>query len=324
MNVLRPRTVSRYRIALSCVIVALVPVLGGCTSSSAPSTQPTTTPAPTVSDSAGSPEGPRLKAGRRVAALDFAVAPANGPLPTTIAPKTATGQQASLTSEEAVSALITAISTQDWDTAWSLISDADQRRIGSQERFTQDSLALGWLKFDVTTDDVTTGDSVTVTVTQTPRVSDIDGVIPATTTVVVPTTAGPDGYTVDWSRRRLTPNFPLQSASTDERAAATAIRWATDRQACQPSTLEQNGGLIGVVGLADSLCNTTTPPVASEVTSLDLLDEPEPILAGFGSSAFQWARVVKLTEPIAMNVVMAPLGDEWITIGIARPSLADT
>ena len=63
-------------------------------------------------------------------------------------------------------------------------------------------------------------------------------------------------------------------------------------------------------------------PVITGVGDLDSLDEPQPVIDGFGGSALLWARVAVLSAPVPMNVVVAPDGETWTVIAVARPSLA--
>ena len=41
-----------------------------------------------------------------------------------------------------------------------------------------------------------------------------------------------------------------------------------------------------------------------------------PFLAAFGPEASTWARVVTVTEPVPLRAVVAPIGQEWLVIGV--------
>lgn len=48
---------------------------------------------------------------------------------------------------------------------------------------------------------------------------------------------------------------------------------------------------------------------------LDALDAA-PFLAAFGPEATSWARVVAVTDPVPLRAVVAPIGQEWLVIGV--------
>ncbi len=56
-------------------------------------------------------------------------------------------------------------------------------------------------------------------------------------------------------------------------------------------------------------------------TLLDL-DDPAPVLNAYGSAAADWARVVPLTAPVPMNVVLAPIGSDWKVVATVHVPLA--
>ena len=145
--------------------------------------------------------------------------------------------------------------------------------------------------------------------------------IGGTATVVLPTVVENGSHRVRWTRRTVDQHYPLRSEATDAAVRDAVVSWAQSRQACAPPTNEYANGILGVVGLADALCRTTGIAAIGEVGDLDALDEPDPIIEGFGGSALSWARVVTLDGPVPMRVVAAPVGDGWTVIALARTSL---
>ena len=311
-------------------VAALVAGLSACGGGANPSalnttpemnTAPKTPTTALASSSSASADATRpvLTTGRRVAALDFNAAPS--PSIQTKSTGTEINARGADTAAEATTKLLRALIDGRYDGAWSMLSPIEQERIGFKERMASDVVAAGWTAFTITS---STETAVVAEIRQTPKVSDIDGIVAASATVTFPTVNDNGVYTVSWSRRTVNQNLPERSKTSDEKVVATVGAWAAERQKCSKGGAEYSGGLIGVIGLADQLCNTTTAPTVSDVGDLDTLDEPQPIIDGFGGSALRWARVVTLKEPIAMNVVLAPNGPDWTVIAIARPSLAST
>lgn len=280
---------------------------------------------------------PRLRTSRPIKALDFAVvaSPANVANPSFAAPGAnatmpagppAVGSARSSapvladTPAAAVTSFVNAAITGDLDTAWSLVGTADQARLGYKQRIAEQAYASGWKGFSATS---TVGDSVVGTLTQTPKVSDIDGVIAAEGNLRVQTIKEGSAYRVLWSRKSIVQLYPELSVAQDDAVSSVVGAWTRSRQACDATPAHEfAGGLVGVVGLANKLCQSTGDPVLGAVTDLEALDEPQPIIEAFGGTALQWARVVSITAPVPMDVVVAPLGTEWIVVAVARPTIS--
>lgn len=300
--------------------VTLAALLAGCGGNTGDSAAPTTTTATDAAPSSSTPAA-RLIAGRAVPALGFeARTPVASPFAATV-PSTEPGALTT-SAAEAVRTFVSSVLQGDAARAWALTSTADRDRLGYPQRISDQVAAMGWKAFTVSS---TAADSVTMEVTQTPSISDIDGVIAATATVRVPTVLEAGVRRVVWSRRRIEQHFPDPSPTEDARAADAVASWVAARQRCDGSPTNQfAGGLTGVVGLADRLCRATGAATVGPVGDLDTMDEPEPVLDAFGGSAMQWARVVKVTSPVALTAVVAPRGTDWIVVAVARPSIADS
>ena len=251
--------------------------------------------------------------------------PASNADPLQPAVEPAAGSEGADSPEKVVDELLRALMDRDGAKAWPMLSPADQAKVGFPQRLTEDAYASGWRGFRINSSST---DSVMVTIDQTPKVSDIDGVIAGTATMTVPVTKDGARYFASWSRRTVVQGYPERTPENDRDTIETVLDWATARQLCKTAPQEHIGGLIGVVGLATALCdatNTGAPPTRAVVLSigdLDSLDEPQPVIDGFGASAFTWARVVALRTPVPMNVVVAPNGSSWTVIALARPSLS--
>ena len=272
---------------------------------------------------------PRLRTSRPIKALDFAVVadPAEASSGTNKTPAgppavgslRSSAQVRADTPAAAVTSFVNAAMTGDLDTAWSLVGTADQARLGYKQRIAEQAYASGWKGFSATS---TVGDSVVGTLTQTPKVSDIDGVIAAEGNLRVQTIKEGSDYRVLWSRKSIVQVYPELNAAQDRAVSSAVTEWTRSRQACDAMpTREFSSGLVGVVGLAAKLCHTTGGPALGDVSDLEALDEPQPIIEAFGGTALQWARVVSVSAPVPMDVVVAPLGTEWIVVAVARPTI---
>ncbi len=107
----------------------------------------------------------------------------------------------------------------------------------------------------------------------------------------------------------------------DGGATGAALAWALDRQACDDRPPSQHGALVGVPGLATQLCGTTGEPSAAALSALPPADATR-FVSAFGAAVTDWARVVHLDGPVAMRAVLAPVGEQWLVVGVlpATPS----
>jgi hypothetical protein len=150
-----------------------------------------------------------------------------------------------------------------------------------------------------------------------PRLDETIGVVAASATgSFVARQVGPDDWRIAFSESSLIPHYP-----DDSGAREAAVTWANARQRCERST-EWEGGLLGdaAEAHAESLCHTTAAVRAGEPVSLDRASGTEPVLAAFGPEASIWARVVRVSGPIDLDVVTAPLGEEWVVVGVIQTS----
>ncbi len=298
-------------------VVASVIFASACSQSAAPSAALAGAPS-----SAAAATSAAARADRPIEALDFAVpnGSASADAVVSVAPNAGSTPPAAKTSAtDSVSSLITELIAGRYDTAFTLLSPVEQERVGSSHRLAAEIAPLGWKSFSIS---ASGSNSVTAEIVQTPRVSDIDGVIAPTATVNFPVAVDTGGYSATWTRRFVMAHHPDRSATSDAAVSAAALKWAAAAQQCSADSMQYPGGLIGVTGLADQLCKSAGVPVVESVGELDALDEPQPVIDGFGSAAFTWARVVQLGGPVAMNVVLAPDADRWVVVAIARPTLA--
>jgi hypothetical protein len=145
-----------------------------------------------------------------------------------------------------------------------------------------------------------------------PRIDEVGGLVPGQAELVWRVLPEEGGWRVAYERTQIVPRYPSDAGAAD--AVAT---WVRARQACTTpaAELEYDAGLVGVPALAPALCGTTGLALGA---AAPLGDRPDPsaVIAAFGPDADRWARVVRIASPVAMNAVVAPLGDHWIVIGL--------
>lgn len=310
----------RMTATVSAVTIAGLFSLVGC-SSGGGSTAAPASPGSTVAAANRSASVPSAAVkGRRVAGLDFVVpttalaaATTASTVPASVAPKSAS------TARGAATGFLDRALVGDFTGAWAFLSAADRARLAGSSALAEQFAAGGWKSFRVKD---STADRVTVDVVQTPRISEIVGLVSPTATVTFPATIENGSHLVSWVRRSVEQHFPDRSPASDGQVRAAVIKWAESRQQCGPPANEYANGLLGVTGLGDALCQKTGTVAADGIGDLDALDEPEPIIEGFGGSALSWARVVTLKGPVPMRVVAAPVADGWTVIGLARATSA--
>ena len=220
--------------------------------------------------------------------------------------------------------------------AFALLTETEQKRIGSAQKFEEIlSRESPWLSSVVTTlksepesepeiADGAFANLVALRVTQTPSIDEIRGVVAPSAIVKLPTREDLGGWKVSWERRTVSQEF----AALESRLSSDVLAWANTRQqnctTTEPSgesrAGEYAGGLLGAVWLADELCTVRGAATIATVGDIYNLDDPQSLLDAYGSGSYQWARVITMRAPHAMHVIAAPLNDRWIVVGIAPTS----
>ncbi len=105
---------------------------------------------------------------------------------------------------------------------------------------------------------------------------------------------------------------------TDEKAVAAAKAWVEAVQACdrdKAATLQGISTLFA--STTPTICNVSGPVVLGVAERLSEGPESTDIVAQYTADALGWARVVPVTSPLSLKVILAPIGDEWKVIGLA-------
>lgn len=137
------------------------------------------------------------------------------------------------------------------------------------------------------------------------------GLVPARARATWTVVREGDGWAVDHRRTAVTPQLP-----PDDGAVDAAESWVERRRACDDAgELEYAGGLLTGEVAAGDLCDAATAAVGP-VAPLDGGASAAPFLSEFGDEVLDWARTVDLRGPSPMRIVLAPLGERWLVIGV--------
>jgi hypothetical protein len=136
------------------------------------------------------------------------------------------------------------------------------------------------------------------------------GLVPARASARFRAVAEDGGWRVAFDDSTLTPRF-----ARDTRAPAAVRDWAARRVRCDRPR-EYVGGLIGAVARAEALCGADGPIRTGPARRLPDTAQDQPFLAAFGGEVHEWARVVHLESPIRLDVVVAPVGEQWLVVGV--------
>lgn len=121
-------------------------------------------------------------------------------------------------------------------------------------------------------------------------------------------------WRVSYTDSVLEPRYP-----GDEGVEEVALAWAQARQDCQESPVVQHSSVEGLPALAGDLCGSEERVGVGEAGDLEEGPDAEPFVAAWGPSVFSWSRVVPVTGPVPLKVLLAPIDDEWRVVGILRP-----
>jgi hypothetical protein len=141
------------------------------------------------------------------------------------------------------------------------------------------------------------------------QIDEFVGLVPARAALTLPLVQEDGGWRVAFSESAYTPQYP------DDAGAVDAVRaWAEARTRCETAA-QWDADLLDSPYLADSLCGAEGELRLGRPDTLDGLDDAGAYLDDFGTGAADWARVVPVEGPVALDAVAAPLGDSWVVIG---------
>lgn len=228
--------------------------------------------------------------------------------------------------EEAVLRFVQAEASRDDDTAFGLLAAGDRASVGSSGTWQRRHADLPRLR-SATVDSVAAGESgdpptlaVTGTVRFEPSLDEVRGLVPAVADASWQVAREDGGYRVAFGASRFEPRLPDAG-----QIPAEVSSWVQARQSagCEAFTTggsrppgQWSGGLLGVPGKATRLCGRSGSVQLGPAGRFTDPTEATPIVAAFGPESLDWARVVSVTAPAPMRIVVAPLDDRWVIVGV--------
>ena len=142
------------------------------------------------------------------------------------------------------------------------------------------------------------------------QLSPTDGLVPARARATYVTVAEDGGWRIAFDQSSFAAQYPSTAS------APTAVRsWVRARVACRHAP-EFVGGLLGAAARADELCGAHGATHVGRAVRLPETDQDQPFLAAFGSEVHEWSRVIPVDAPVRLRVVVAPLGERWLVVGV--------
>ncbi len=219
--------------------------------------------------------------------------------------------------EAAVRGFLEAEVDRDFERSYGFVSAADRAEHPGAARWGSahaDFPPITGFEIEGVTPAGPSGSAATVEASMTFRSSldEVAGLVPArgrASWVAVPEDGG---WRVDYGASELTGLYP-----DDDEAPAAVGQWAADVQSCTEAE-QYAGGLVGTSALADQLCGTAG---ALDVGAPRPLDERQatPFVSAFGPGAPGWTRLVPVRGAVALDVVVAPVEDRWLVVGVLAP-----
>ena len=155
----------------------------------------------------------------------------------------------------------------------------------------------------------TAGSNVVTDVVMEPHVDETSGIVPGRARIEWATTASGGGFTVDLAGTAVTPSFPPDAA-----AGPAALGWVTAMQSGEVAH-QYEGTLLGQPGLRDDLPKTRGTFRVGSVSRLTGWQFAQTFTDALGPDSAKALRVVRLEGPGPIEVVTAPLGDDWVVVG---------
>jgi hypothetical protein len=255
-------------------------------------------------------------------ALAHALASQSGAYDITVAPSDAASapvvpdspDDAAPSPDEAVRRFLDYEVARDYDASYGLLSAGDRARAVTRASWAAAHADIPAITgYTLAAADVASGRAVVpADVRLRPELTPSTGLVPPRASAQYPVVVEDGGWRVAFDDSTLTPRFVA-----DTRAPVAVRAWAQRRTRCQGAH-EYVAGLIGASARADMLCDAEGPIRVGRARELPETAQDQPFLAAFGSEVHDWARVVRLESPVRMDVVVAPVGEQWLVVGVLQ------
>lgn len=211
---------------------------------------------------------------------------------------------------EAVEQFLTAEAAGDFETSYTLLTASQRSQYGS---------AASWASahadfLPVTGHEILDAgdDRVTAEVEYRSGLDEVVGLVPARARVEWVVVQESGGWLVDFDAAALEPLHPDDATAPD-----AVAEWAQAHQDCtEPEQYE--GALVAtgdLVRAIESLCDSRAAITTGDATVLDEFDASA-FVSAFGTDALSWARAIELRGPVELTVVVAPVEDRWLVVGL--------
>jgi hypothetical protein len=105
----------------------------------------------------------------------------------------------------------------------------------------------------------------------------------------------------------------------DTGVAPAATAWLQAVQRCDEAgagALQAVTELFGDLSTTQGLCGSTAAVVTGAVGPLEAGPGSSDIVAQYTTDALAWSRVVRVTAPVTLGVILAPIGTDWKVLGV--------
>ncbi len=223
----------------------------------------------------------------------------------------ADGQRPATSPTAAVTSFLDAEISGRFADSFAVLSTSDRDELGSVDQWSEQHASLPRvLSFSLVS---AKGDGPVVTdVTYEPRVDEIAGVVAGAARVTWAAVPEGGGFVIDRLGSRVDSRYP-----DAELASAGVTRWIENIRSGDP-TVGYDGTLLGQPSLVDRLATASGRFRTTTTTTLDRWGTPEVVTNAFGPDASTWARVVHVDGPVSFDAVTAPLGDQWVVVGVVE------
>lgn len=221
--------------------------------------------------------------------------------------------------EAAVTAFLDAELAGDFEESYLLLSAADRDEFRSPAGWVANHAdvlpPLAEYTVAEVTGDGSGGGTVVTELRLDPRLDTVTGLVPERARATWVTVAEDGGWTVALAESSLEPHHP-----PDAEAPAAVQAWAESHQACAPDG--EHTLVLGLPALATQLCGADGTVSVGEVAPFTEGFDTNSFLAAYGEPVLEWARVVPVTGPVPLKAVVAPVGRDWLVIGVLDEGVA--
>lgn len=219
---------------------------------------------------------------------------------------------------EAVERFLAAEIAGDFATSYGLLSRQDRAVNVSASVWERQHATMPAIREFHVSDSGASMGSVTVKIDYEAALDPVLGLVPGSAVAEFVTRAEDGGHRVHFSATTIMP-VELEPAG----AVAAAASWVEASRRCAPPRNQWRAGLLGdgATELADSLCRARVTTAGASEPFVDR-NGIEPFVAAFGPEVGTWARTVAVrVDRHETDLVLAPVGDQWIVIGaLTSPS----